>query len=201
MLQSAEARWFMRGAVPIEALDWIQQWELAPCKPEEREDHYLDLPDTASIGVKLRDGKFEVKRRDAYLGTVPLGSRVTGRLALWRKWSYKVAGDDVQKSPDGHWFTVEKKRFLRKYSHESSGLIPAEPKSFPARGCTVELTLIQARDAKWWSVGLEAFGPDEGGLRDTLILAAAKCFTAGSHYPSLSVNDSFDYPEWLLSIR
>ena len=68
MLPSVEARWFMRGAVPVEALDWIKRWDLPPTTPDEREDHYLRLPETAAIGVKLREGRCEVKRRDIDLG-------------------------------------------------------------------------------------------------------------------------------------
>jgi hypothetical protein len=199
MLPSVEARWFIRGEAPKEALDWIQRWELGPSEPEKREDHYLRFPDIASIGVKLREGKFEVKRRDLDLGLVALGSRVTGRLSLWRKWGFKIVDDGSNKAPDGHWITTEKKRFLRKYSKEQSGLLPVDPKSFPARGCTVELTALRVRGAEWWSVGFEAFGPDESELRNTLTLAAEKCFNTGI-YPALDRKDSFDYPEWLASL-
>jgi hypothetical protein len=200
MLPSVEARWFMRGAVPIESLGWIRRWEFAGGGPEEREDHYLALPDITSIGVKLRDGKFEVKRRDIDLGLFPLSSRVIGRLALWRKWSFKVVDDDSIEVPDGYWMTVQKKRFLRKYSSECSDFRPVDPKSFPTCGCTVELTELKARGAEWWSVGFEAFGPDEDQLRHTLTLVAAKCLVT-QNCPSLSGEDSFDYPEWLLSLR
>jgi hypothetical protein len=46
----------------------------------------------------------------------------------------------------------------------------------------------------------EAFGPDEDELRDTLTLVAAHCFNA-EDYPTLNGEDSFDYPEWLASLR
>lgn len=199
MLPSVEARWFIRGTAPKEALEWINRWELAPATSEDREDHYLRLPDTVSIGVKLREGKFEVKRRDIDLGVITFGPRVTGRLALWRKWSFKVADDGGNRAPDGHWVTVGKERFLRKYSKETSGLIAVSPKGFPARGCTVELTHLHVRGTEWWSVGFEAFSPDEGELRDTLTLAAEKCFQSEDH-PTLDAEDSFDYPEWLASM-
>jgi hypothetical protein len=200
MLATVEARWFMAGPVPSEALEWIQQWELGPRKPEERQDHYLRFPAT-SIGVKLRDGKFEVKRRDVDLGITPLGSRAIGRLALWRKWSFKVVDDGGNKAPDGDWITVEKERYLRKYVIEEAGLKAVAPLSFSnARGCTVELTRLQVRGGKWWSVGFEAFGPDQNQLRDTLQLVATNCFNPGNH-PALSGEESFDYPEWLASLE
>jgi hypothetical protein len=189
----------MQGAVPVEALDWIKRWDLPPTTPDEREDHYLRLLETAAIGVKLREGRFEVKRRDIDLGLAPLGSRVTGRLALWRKWSFKVADGGGIKAPDSDWVTVGKKRYLCKYSKSISGLIPVDPKSFPERGCTLELTPLQVKEAAWWTVGFEAFGPDEGELRDTLTLVAETCFNRGN-YPTLDAGNSFDYPEWLASM-
>lgn len=199
MVPSVETRWFIRGGVPKEALNWIQRWELGPHEPEKREDHYLSFPGIASIGVKLRDGRFEVKRRDLDLGLAALGSRVTGRLAFWRKWSFKIVDDGSDKSPDSHWITIEKTRFSRKYSDENSGLVPVDPKSFPARGCTVELAVLRVQGAEWWSVGFEAFGSEDNELRNTLVLVAEKCFNRGTH-PTLDGRDSFDYPEWLASL-
>ena len=199
MLPSVEARWFMQGIVPVKALEWIERWELPPTTPDEREDHYLSLPDTAVIGVKLRERKLEVKRLDIDLGLVALGSRVVGRLALWRKWSFKVAEGDGDKAPDREWITVGKKRYLCKYSRSVSGLTPVDPKSFPIRGCTLELTSLKIKGAEWWTVGFEAFGPDEDELRNTLVLVGERCFSPGGH-PSLDVANSCDYPEWLASI-
>ena len=199
MLPSVEARWFMRGTVPKEALDWIQRWECAGSAPEERDDHYLCLPGATSLGVKLRDGRFEVKRRDIDMGLVPLGDRVAGRLALWRKWSFKLEGDSGKKAPDGYWITIEKERYLRKYEIVNDSLKAVEPNKFPVRGCTVELTQLQVRGTTWWSLGFEAFGPHDDELRSTLTLVAEKCFTRGDH-PTLDSESSFDYPEWLVSL-
>jgi len=98
MLPSVEARWFMAGPVPSEAQHWFQRWELAP-RTERRTDSYLLLPGITSVGVKLRDGKFEVKRRDADFGLTPLGSRATGRLAFWRKWSFTITGSSGATTP------------------------------------------------------------------------------------------------------
>jgi hypothetical protein len=113
-----------------------------------------------SVGIKLREGKLEVKRRDIDFGFAPLGSRVTGRLALWRKWSFTVAGSDRTGAPDDDWISIEKKRRLRKYAINGiTGLTAADPDTFPEHGCSVELTEMKVRNVEWWSVGLEAFGP------------------------------------------
>jgi hypothetical protein len=201
MLPSIETRWFMPGLPPPEALAWIHRWELGPGKPEKRKDHYLSLPGTKDIGIKVRDDKFEVKRRDLLdLGFVSFGVRALGRPAVWRKWSFKVPDDESNKAPDSYWITVEKERHLRKYRLDDADLKAnaVDPGSFPARGCTVELTQLEVRGVKWWSVGFEAFDPDESQLRNTLNTVVQHCFHS-EDYPTLNGEDSFDYPEWLAS--
>ena len=198
MVASVEARWFLQGSATPEALNWIQKSNRQPTKAEERQDHYVDLSGEV-LGVKLRDGKLEVKRRDFELGLAPLGSRATGRLALWRKWSFKVGENSANKAPDDFWTTVEKERYLCKYSMDGGGLKDVDPSCFPTSGCTVELTQIKVSATRWWSVGFEAFGTDENRLRDTLVQVATHSF-AQDDYPTLQAEDSFDYPEWLASL-
>jgi len=180
----------------MQAEQWFQQAEVAPLI-EERTDHYLVLRELAFISIKLRGGRFEVKRRDADFGPAVFGSRVNGRLALWRKWGFAVTGEGATSPPDHHWATVDKERHLRKYSVGSAGVLSAvDPKTFPEQGCTIELTRLKVRGAEWWSVGFEAFGPDEAQLQGTLKCVAALAFDLGDH-PEFRREDSFDYPEWL----
>ena len=175
MLPTVEARWFMTGRPTEEARRWFERrGPVTKIKP--RTDSYLCLPGMTSIGIKLREGKFEVKRRDIDFGLAPLGSRVTGRLGLWRKWSFTVAGTERTDAPDDGWISIKKERRVRKYAiNDITGLTAVHPESFPERGCSVELTELKARDVEWWSVGFEAFGPDEAHLRDTLELVASSC--------------------------
>jgi hypothetical protein len=201
MLPSVEARWFIFGPLPETLRTWFEQGMLVEADKKTRTDHYLFLPGTASIGVKLREGKFEVKRRDADFGIAPIGSRATGRLGLWRKWSFTVADKGGEKAPDGHWFSIEKKRLLRKYILENGGFRSVDPaKIFTEFGCTVELTTLKVRDVDWWSFGFEAFGPDENRLRETLEQVATNCLD-GLDHPGLSGENSYDYPEWMASLN
>ena len=201
MLPSVEARWFISGSLPEKLRTWFEQGMLVAADRKIRTDHYLFLPGMASIGVKLREGKFEVKRRDADLGLAPIGSRAIGRLGLWRKWSFTIADRGGEKAPDNHWCSIEKTRLLRKYIlDENGGFTSVDPaKTFSAFGCTVELTTLKVLDADWWSFGFEAFGPDENRLRETLEQVAVSCFDDLDH-PDLSAENSFDYPEWIASM-
>jgi hypothetical protein len=201
MLPSVEARWFIAGLLPEKLRTWFVQGMIVAADPKIRTDHYLFLPGVASIGMKLREGKFEVKRRDADFGLVPIGSRATGRLALWRKWSFTIAGKDGEEAPDGHWFSIEKKRLLRKYILKNGGFTSVDPATtFSEFGCTVELTTLKIRHVDWWSFGFEAFGPDENRLRETLEQVTTSCVD-GLDDPGLSADNSFDYPEWIGSLN
>jgi hypothetical protein len=165
-----------------------------------RTDHYLFLPGIASVGVKLREGKFEVKRRDADFGIAPIGSRAIGRLGFWRKWSFTIADNGGEKALDGLWFSVQKRRLLRKYVLDNRSFRSVDPgKIYTDSGCTVELTALKVRDVDWWSFGFEAFGPDENRLRKTLEQVATTCLDGFDH-PGLSGENSYDYPEWLASL-
>jgi hypothetical protein len=199
MMPSVEARWFIAGPLPEKLRTWFEQGMIAAADRKIRTDHYLLLPGIASIGVKLREGNFEVKRRDADFGLAPIGSRATGRLGLWRKWSFTLV-DKVEKAPDSHWCSIEKKRLLRKYILKNAGFTSVDPaKIFTEFGCTVELTTLKVRDVDWWSFGFEAFGPDENRLRETLEQVATTCLD-GLDHPSLIGENSYDYPEWIASI-
>jgi hypothetical protein len=199
MLPTVEARWFMVGRVPEEAQWWFER-SGPVTNAQPRTDSYLRLPGVTSIGIKLREGRFEVKRREIDFGLALLGSRVTGRLGLWRKWSFTVSVTDPTEVPDDGWINIAKERRLRKYAIDDvTGLTAVDPDSFPERGCSVELTEMNVRDVEWWSVGFEAFGPDEARLRSTLELVATTCLDSQDH-PALHAENSFDYPEWLADL-
>src|SRR5579862_9351235 len=200
ILPSVEVRWFISGPLPEKLRIWFEQGMLVEADKKTRTDHYLFLPRIASVGVKLREGKLEVKRRVADFGIAPISSRATGRLGFWRKWSFTISDEGGEKAPDRHWLSIEKRRLLRKYVLDDSGFRSVNPGGiFEDFGCTVELTRLKVRDVDWWSFGFEAFGPDENRLRETLEQVATNCLD-GLDHPSLSGENSYDYPEWIASL-
>src|SRR5687768_6962069 len=151
---SVEVRWFRRGPIPDELLAWLKSGEGEVRLEETREDAYLFLPDEAAIGVKLRQGLIEVKRREAELGLTSWGT-LAGRTARWRKWSVAVtetAADPHRVLVDSHWVHVKKDRYLRKSSAELAGattrdqpsvrVVPVPPQARPQDGCTVEVARL-----------------------------------------------------------
>lgn len=184
MLTSVELRWFYPGNLPQEVSTWFKANNLGQLlAPEQREDIYLFVaPDCDYMGVKLRQGRLEVKWRRAELGTISFGNLVEGKLEKWGKWfcedstgeSFKPQGV-VTKS---EWIRVKKVRQQR-----------------TQRDCSVEITRLDINGNNWWSLAFEAVGEDSA--------ASANLQAVGSNifqnyaYHQLQVQDSFAYPSWL----
>ncbi len=193
-LVSDEVRWFRPGGVPDGVLTWFGDLP-GPVASERRVDRYLELPQTAGLGIKLRQGKLEVKRlRTEHPPVVWHG--LAGRPTRWEKWSFELVEDGAA---ERIWLPVEKQRRFRTLRVGDDGAVtPVAPGARVARGCSVEVTRLTVQDALWWSVGFEATG-DELGLRRTLDLAVEHVAGAGPPL-GLSVADSVDYPAWLSAL-
>ncbi|TFG71830.1 MAG: hypothetical protein E4H27_03810, partial [Anaerolineales bacterium] len=61
MQKSIETRWFFQGTVQPEVVRWFTT-PLALAQPP-RIDTYLYSPGTHDLGVKLREGRIEIKQR------------------------------------------------------------------------------------------------------------------------------------------
>ncbi len=82
-----ELRWLFGGASPRD----VRAWFGAADAPEERVDHYLLLPAAHELGIKLRDGRFEVKGRVGPPEPVELGG-ASGVIEGFAKWSVEDVG-------------------------------------------------------------------------------------------------------------
>lgn len=63
MYPTAEVRWFHRGKVPLDVMAWFLRLHGEPEEPGHRVDYYLRLSDADALGIKLRDGRIEIKTR------------------------------------------------------------------------------------------------------------------------------------------
>ena len=184
MLTSLEIRWFYEGELPQAILLWFGQDELEGQlkPPEEREDLYLYIPEGEYLGIKLRQGRLEVKWRQAELGIVPFGRQVEGKLEKWGKWLCEdsTAESFQLEAVVGHktWVNVKKVRSQRLYD-----------------GCTLELTQLRIEGKDWWSLAFETSGTD-ANVMDKLQSIASKVFKSYTESP-LQVQDSYAYPRWL----
>jgi len=202
MFPTVEVRWFYHGPIPREVLAWLQKAAPEPDQPPCRVDHYLRLGDIDSLGIKLREGRIEIKQRHGQQRIVRFHEQVAGMAERWHKWSLALAEPEHSLPgilmPASSWIAVEKERRLCKYEVVGPGqIVPVSAQEFPEQGCTVELTNIRAGEAAWWSLGLEAYG-HEASLRDHLLLTAERFFARHGVPRPLGPGASYGYPRWLV---
>lgn len=184
MLTTIELRWFYRGTIPTEVKDWFGDDLLGEHLPptSEREDWYLYLRGCDFVGVKLRQGKLEIKWRKAELGVMSFGEKLEGKVEKWAKW---ICEDPAEESfmltdvvGDRSWMGVKKERSQRKYE-----------------SCTMEVTKVSIGDDAWWSLGFEASGENPPAIY-TLQSVASEVFKS-YRGAGLKTEDSYGYPQWL----
>lgn len=201
MQLTAELRWFNRGTLPEAISHWFEQdclgGERSPA--EERSDVYLYSPGCDYLGIKLRQGRLEIKWRKAELGVVHFGDRVEGKAEKWVKWICEDPTDEMFKPAavvGKSWVSVKKVRSQRQYQVLPDESITAVPVTESIdQGCTVELTQLGINGNAWWSLAFEAFGEDDC-LMDNL-QAVAKWVFKTYRESELQAEGSFAYPTWL----
>lgn len=214
MYQSLETRWFHRGEPGHDVRNAVEDGARDP-QYRERIDAYLLMPEVDTVGVKVREGRFEIKAR---VGS-EMRTQVFGRDAIverWVKWSHS-AGDgallrelitnNAFGSLTERWLLVRKRRLMRVLGLEGSTIVEPPPGVRVESGCGMELTLldvlmvepeaVHAQEAQpwreaepWWTMGFEAFGP----ARDEAFEASL------AHFQGLvprHLEHPGSYPRWI----
>lgn len=195
MVALVEARWFVRGPIPADAAAWFTG--LGPDAPEEaRTDRYLAPVSPDEPGVKLRAGNVEVKQRTRVLGEASLGT-LRGSVEAWKKWGFTLA---PLPADDAGWVPVAKRRRVQSFSIEG-GHIVAGKRANPSERASVAVELAEVRvgEEVWWSVCLEATGPDDETRLAAFHAVARHVFGPGA--PPLAAADSMGYPAFLFLVR
>ncbi|MGD2176491.1 MAG: hypothetical protein PVG71_01580 [Anaerolineae bacterium] len=200
MYPTVEVRWFYPGQVPAKVEAWFQQGAGRVERPPCREDHYLRLTDPQALGIKLREGRIEVKKRVREHGVVRFHKRVTGIVEHWRKWGFQLAEAHRALSsiavPTTSWIRVSKERMLRTYRLTvDKCVVPVSASELPRQGCELELSRVHVAGQDWWTLAFEAFG-DESVLQEQFVLVTQHVFAA-EESPSLSAPESRGYADWL----
>ena len=204
MLYSSEARWFVSGDSFSNILRWFRSG--TACSPGVLQEHeYLALNGCASTGVKLREGRFEIKALRGGPHPFVLKESITGIAEEWAKWSFtseelhNLCGSLHESGP---WLKVRKERFLRRYASQEGGLVEiSEPEeTLQDAGCNIEVTAVEV-DVKpelWVTCGFEAFGSMTATGR-ILSQALRQFFQERGPIPGvpLTENQSYCYPAWL----
>ena len=201
MIRSAEIRWFYSSGLPLEVKNWFCGSRL--CKEEDaRTAHYLVLPGSTEVGLKVRDGsKLEIKAHTRMPRPFSLASGASvGRQDEWVKWSHDdhdVAGRlAAVGSSSSEWVPVDKRRWLRKFRVAVAGQVEeVDAAATVEYGCRAELCEVTVRASHWWTLAFETFG--EGNRPADLERVARHFLKALPRGLALTERDSMAYPEWL----
>jgi hypothetical protein len=143
------------------------------------------------LGVKVREGRLEVKRRTSVVGDERWAVPVAGVVETWSKRGFEL--DSGARPPD--WIAVRKKRRLVTFRVSAGRVVRAGRVGARSHGVGVELTEVTVRGVRWWTLGLESFGPGESARIEALRKVAAHVFAAEP--PALPLVASMGYPGWL----
>ena len=205
MFPSVETRWFYDGTIPPHVLRWFREYQGSLQEPARRVDYYLRLADGDSLGIKVREGRLEIKQRHRRYGMVEFHERATGLVEHWRKWSFQLAqaSDWLPRvgGSDSSWIAVSKYRWLYRYRIAGDrDVVPIDAVEYPKQGCDLELTRVKAEGREWWTWGFEAFG-EPAALQGNLVLVAAHVFATHAPPIVLDATHAQSYPAWLSVLR
>ncbi|MDT0691885.1 hypothetical protein RM549_18985 [Salegentibacter sp. F188] len=190
--KSSEIRWFSREKQVL--WDIFESLEmLGPGDPEEeRTDYYLNS-DTPNSGIKIRDGKHELKvkiSQDEKLGY--------GILQHWSKWSYSEE-ENILNSVNSDllidWLKMTKNRAKKSYKITAEKKVEFTSEENIEEGFDVEFTRfeIPSLEITGFTLGLEAFS-GKNNSEENLYLALRALQLKTSHLKNLK---SCSYPEFL----
>jgi hypothetical protein len=203
--RTSEIRWFLPGILPPEILSWFSAGHVPDSEPVQIHE-YLLFPDCESVGVKLREQRFEIKAKSGPSRPLHLALGITGRTDDWVKWS--LSAEELQDFSrvlhrSGQWLKLRKERFLHRLSVEGDGLVEISggDRNSPHGGCNIELTRLEVESGprSWFSFGFEARGPSLN-TAEILEQGAHRFFQGHGPAPGIRLNreNSLSYPAWLM---
>jgi hypothetical protein len=190
MLYTCEMRWFFRG-VPLELARHFDETTL----PESRTDWYT-VPCDSRCGIKLRQGRLEVKLRAATHGTRTF-QEISGHLESWQKWSLEFPPAEIPPEDlleQAGWLPVQKQRYLRHFEVADDQVVEIDVR--PCNGCEFEMTQLLVKQQHWWTVGFEAVGLVHQ-LETNLSEVVRHILSQGRPLLPFVTDSSFGYAHWL----
>ncbi len=157
LYQSGEVRWFWKGGIPPEISSAFDDFNESLIQ-ENRTDRYLIFPKNVHLGVKLREGNFEIKALLETGDNIKVGrSRLVATCEIWQK----VSLTNFNWEPaTGEVTEVIKSRWSCHFVRDNEQWVKSDALSSYADSCQIELTEIKILEEKYWSWALEATGTD-----------------------------------------
>jgi hypothetical protein len=215
MYYSAEARWFHLDAPDEKVITgWFKQYGKDFSGKWERADIYLLLDNLTTHGIKLREGKLEIKVRTHEWPSVTIAKLHEGKVNLWSKYSFTLQKenpevDEVLRAFAGlrsiglnhDWIRVDKERLLVKFEVDPdlSTLRIVPETARPDQGCNVEFTRLKVNMSReYHTFNFEAFGKGVN-VRKILDLSMAHVFSTLT-VKGLKMENSLSFPEFISSL-
>lgn len=209
---SHEVRWFFEGTADDHPS--LKRWfESAAPVPkakgasapvwkgrlDDKPDCYLVVPGADDMGIKWREGEFQVKGRVASLGMQVFAGGHQGDVERWVKWSYEKLPDAYRELFTGKLtIPVKKTRALRKVHLDtfSGALEEVDAGALVDRGVGIELTNLVVAEKPYCSLAFEAF-PDDSALHASFSAVVSAFLATLPNDVRLAQSDSLSYPGWL----
>lgn len=201
-----ELRWFFDKDLPKRVAEWYE-YELpgnALYSPGPRTDLYFLVKDRPDFGLKLREGKLQLKWRTFTRSFSTSDGRVRGVQATWHKdeWEFtnpKKVRKEFTRALDlkGPRYAVKKDRKQRKYSVSTNCRLRAVSiEKQPVRVAVIELTTLSVPDGTAWTLGFDVIAVQEEV--DEVLQCALDKLLKDYPGPTLSKKSWAGYPKWLL---
>ncbi|MFQ5700556.1 MAG: hypothetical protein ACE5HU_01780 [Acidobacteriota bacterium] len=205
--RTLELRWFVAGSIPPAVERWFVADErfdhpLTSPEREERIDCYLIPFGAHDLGVKLREGRLEIKRRIGSHRILRVNDVVRGVPEAWAKWMWRHSGGCPTGRGDWEWgefrAEVSKVRWRRRL-HLRHDADPPIASDHPETGFTVDLTQVVLERRPWWTL---SFHVNSDFLDDPVATLREAASWTLERFPdgagvSLRSENSFSYPVWL----
>ena len=164
MYASTEIRWFFEKEND-QIIDWFARKGISYQSIRKRTDHYLRYGQE-DIGIKLREGRVEVKCRTSVPEERAVGSRADGYLESWTKWSFGITRQDPWAEKiinlqigKNEWITVDKWRLGVKRTYDEKGaLIFRNISDNVPSACQIEFTRLLVNGSTYFTFGIEWYG-------------------------------------------
>jgi hypothetical protein len=170
--------------------------------PERRTDVYLPTPGARNLSVKLSRGYLETKLQRDATDFRSASGKIQGVSERWIKWSWKY--DDAAQSSvyrafesqqRADWVELEKARGQRKFRVVNGAPEPILANARVELGYAIEIVDGLYRGVRWWSVGVDAFAPDDERIH--AMLGDAVRLMEESFPLTLTRAHSMSYPAWV----
>jgi hypothetical protein len=215
MYYSAEVRWFYLDAPDEKEITaWFKQNGKDFSGRWERADIYLLVNNLTTHGIKLREGRLEIKIRTHEWPAGVIANVHGGKINLWSKYSFTLQKenpevDEVIRAFAGlrsiglnrDWIRVDKERLLIKFEADPDlSILRIVPETArPEQGCNVEFTRLKVNMAKeYHTFNFEAFGKGVN-VRKILDLTLAQVFSSLT-LAGLRMENSLSFPEFISSL-